>query len=85
MRVADCPNCGHELNTDHIEDEIVRLSYHVGALLVSASMVRVALADEDHEAALPGFLGRVNELSAIAERDVEELQSWGEAYDGEEN
>lgn len=82
MRIANCPTCATELEIHHIEEPITRLVVSLGILIVNASMMYAAMHDPRYALAREGFIERLNELSAIAEKDWNELQDWGEVYDG---
>lgn len=84
MPIASCPTCATVIEVDHVDDELIRLAIALGTLLITASMIRVALAGPGYESTLPGFSERMKELSDMTLRDGEELQSWGEAFDGED-
>lgn len=82
MEVAKCPTCDTAITTDEFEEPLTKLALSLGALLINASMMRIVMEKPSHDWAREGFMERLNELSAIAEKDMHELQDWGEAYDG---
>jgi len=54
-------------------------------LIASAAVVGALMEMPEYDHARPGFVQRVEEVTEYLDRQVEEIQSWGGAFDDPED
>jgi hypothetical protein len=83
VKLCHCPGCGREIKSEDLEP-FVQLTFIVGTVIANAGIIETALHMQPDRPALRGWRDKLAYIVANLEREVAEMQDFGEAFDEDE-
>lgn len=80
--IGQCPECHHDIHLEDLTEQVPQLIQVAGLLVTHAGAVDLLLHLPEYQGTREGFDEKMTEMINIIGGWVEDLQVWGDAYDG---
>lgn len=80
--IAQCPTCHNDIHLEDLTEQVPQLIQVAGLLVTHAGSIDLLLHLPEYQITREGFDSKMTEMIDTIGGWVEDLQVWGDAYDG---
>ena len=80
--IAQCPTCHSDIHLEDLSEQVPQLIQVAGLLVTHAGAIDMLMHLPEYQGSREGFDERMTEMIDTISKWVEDLQVWGDAFDG---